>query len=183
MNSSNSIGQNIFTARKSAGLKQKELAEKLGLTPTALNYYEKGKRMPSIEILKQISSILNVGMDYLLGLESQEAQPLKDALATGNHTEAQQQLGLPEGSLFPAGGVMMLDSGEAVPYISRASAASTSGLSYDDLSMLICRHKSKSPSPTRLNSMAQLLRLASGANDQELEKLLGLAQVLLNEKS
>ncbi len=48
---------------------QKELADVLNVTQTAITYWETGKREPSIEILRKIANYYGVSMDYLMGLE------------------------------------------------------------------------------------------------------------------
>lgn len=53
--------------REELGLKQKEMAEKLKLPANTYNGYETGKRQPSLEVVAEISSILEVSTDYLLG--------------------------------------------------------------------------------------------------------------------
>ena len=45
---------------------QKELATILNIAPTTLNGYITNKRQPNLELVKQISEILNVSTDYLL---------------------------------------------------------------------------------------------------------------------
>lgn len=62
------IGNNIVKYREQQGLSQKELAAKLGVTPTCLNYYEKNKRSPDVETIKKIAVILNVSSNLLIGL-------------------------------------------------------------------------------------------------------------------
>ncbi|MDR3013679.1 MAG: helix-turn-helix domain-containing protein [Chitinispirillales bacterium] len=66
-----SLGQRIVKYRKKAGFSQKGLAEAAGVTPTALNYYEKGKREPNISIIKNIAKALDITGDALLGIEPQ----------------------------------------------------------------------------------------------------------------
>lgn len=61
------FGERIVAIRKEKGLSQKSLAEQLGISPTRLNYWEKDKRFPPIPMLNQISEILGVDGDYLLG--------------------------------------------------------------------------------------------------------------------
>lgn len=63
----NTLGQRIVFAREKKGLKQNELAKRLGITPTRLNYYEKDKREPDVMMLKKIAYALNVDPNYLLG--------------------------------------------------------------------------------------------------------------------
>ena len=64
------FGQRIVVLRKQRGLLQKELAEKIGLSPTALNYYEKDKREPNVAMIKKLSNALGVTGNELLGLPS-----------------------------------------------------------------------------------------------------------------
>lgn len=58
----------IVMARNFAGLSQKELATKMGISPSTLNGYEKGNHDPKSLGLIAISNICNVTTDYLLGL-------------------------------------------------------------------------------------------------------------------
>ena len=46
---------------------QKELADKVKVTPKAISFYELNQREPSNELLKSFSQIFNVSVDYLLG--------------------------------------------------------------------------------------------------------------------
>lgn len=57
--------------RKSKGLSQVALAERLGLSKSTIGAYETGDISPSIEALNTIADYFNVDMDYLLGNEEQ----------------------------------------------------------------------------------------------------------------
>lgn len=57
-------------AREAANLKQEEVAGKLGVSRTAYVRYENGQRECSYETLRKLSSIFNVSIDYLLGVEN-----------------------------------------------------------------------------------------------------------------
>ncbi len=59
----------LVEARLNKNLTQKRLAELLEVTPTRLNYWEKGKREPDVAMIKKISGALNVSADYLMGLD------------------------------------------------------------------------------------------------------------------
>ncbi len=61
------IGQNIKEARKKAGFKQTELAEKIGISVNSLRLYEGDKITPKAEILKEIAAACRVSMFYLTG--------------------------------------------------------------------------------------------------------------------
>lgn len=50
--------------RKSQGLSQKEMAQKLGIS---FSMYERGEREPNFDMLEAIADYFNVDMDYLLG--------------------------------------------------------------------------------------------------------------------
>lgn len=63
------FGTRLTKYRELAGYKQKELAEKLGITPTRLNYWEKDKREPDVEMIKLLSSVLGVSTDRLIGID------------------------------------------------------------------------------------------------------------------
>lgn len=54
--------------RKSRGLKQSDVAEKLGITAQSYYRYEKNDNTPSAEIIKKIAYAFGVSADYLLGL-------------------------------------------------------------------------------------------------------------------
>lgn len=62
------FSQRLVIARKNKNFTQKYVAELLSISPTRLNYWEKGKREPDVEMIKQLSSVLSVTADYLIGL-------------------------------------------------------------------------------------------------------------------
>lgn len=68
-NCSNTLGERIVYYRKKLGLSQKELAAAVGMSPTAISYYETDKREPNILILMNLAKTLNITGDTLLGLE------------------------------------------------------------------------------------------------------------------
>ena len=59
-------GQKIKEARKKAGLTQKELGQKLGLSFQAIAQWENDLRNPKFETLKKIADALGVNIDSLL---------------------------------------------------------------------------------------------------------------------
>ena len=60
------LGEKLKSARKSIGLTQGQLAEKLLVSRQAITKWEAGKGMPDIENLKQLSKLLNISIDSLL---------------------------------------------------------------------------------------------------------------------
>ena len=67
--SSHNVGRNIATLRKKRGLRQKELAEKIGISPNLLSHYENGRLSVPVDIVIQIAISLKVHTDAVLGLE------------------------------------------------------------------------------------------------------------------
>lgn len=61
------FGERLVHYRMKKQLTQKALAENLGITPTRLNYWEKDKRQPDVEMIRLLSSVLGVSADILIG--------------------------------------------------------------------------------------------------------------------
>lgn len=64
------FGNRLKKLRLDAGLSQKELADRMGVTKSVISYYELQERTPSPEILRKLSFIFHVSSDYLLGIEN-----------------------------------------------------------------------------------------------------------------
>lgn len=60
-------GSRLKEARKKLGYTQALLAEKLGISKSAISLYESEKRNPNLEIVIELIYILGVSADYLLG--------------------------------------------------------------------------------------------------------------------
>lgn len=60
------IGHKITEQRKRLNLTQKELSNALYVTHQAVSKWEKGKSVPSIEILYEMTKLFNISIDYLL---------------------------------------------------------------------------------------------------------------------
>lgn len=60
-------GKILKQLRELHNMTQKELADKVKVTPKAISFYELNQREPSNELLKSFSQIFNVSVDYLLG--------------------------------------------------------------------------------------------------------------------
>lgn len=60
--------------RQGAGLKQEDVAAKIGIMRQAYQPYETGKVTPSASMIIKIATTFNVSADYLLGL-SDEPRP------------------------------------------------------------------------------------------------------------
>lgn len=53
--------------RTDKGLTQQELADKLGITKSAVSMYERGERRPNFEIAEAITDFFGVDLNYLIG--------------------------------------------------------------------------------------------------------------------
>ena len=62
------LAENIKKLRIQKHLTQKELGSKLGITTSTVASYESQDRLPSIAVLIKLSSVFNVSIEYLLGV-------------------------------------------------------------------------------------------------------------------
>ena len=63
------FAERLKELRLENNLTQEQLGIKVGLTHTAISYWEAGKRMPSIEAVVILSKFFKVSLDYMVGLE------------------------------------------------------------------------------------------------------------------
>lgn len=63
------FGERLRYLRECEELTQKELSEKLGISPSTLAHYESGRRDPGLDMLKKCANYFGVSVDYLLGNE------------------------------------------------------------------------------------------------------------------
>ena len=63
------FGQRFARLRKQRGLKQEELAEKVGVSGQAVSKWENDASMPDVSLLVPLSELLGVSLDELLGKE------------------------------------------------------------------------------------------------------------------
>lgn len=61
------LGKRIQAARKSLGLTQQELAEKLSFDKTTIASWETGRREPELKPLIKVADMSGVGLDWLTG--------------------------------------------------------------------------------------------------------------------
>lgn len=60
------IGERLKRLRQERGLTQAELAERLGVSPSAVGMYEQGRREPDGAVLARIAAVLRCSADELL---------------------------------------------------------------------------------------------------------------------
>jgi transcriptional regulator with XRE-family HTH domain len=68
-------GKVLKTLRLQANLSQSELAQRLGISRSAVSSYENGTREPNYNVLLKVAAFFNVSTDYLLGHETQQSHP------------------------------------------------------------------------------------------------------------
>lgn len=66
------FGEKLVYFRTKKQMTQKALAESLNITPTRLNYWEKDKREPDVEMIKLLADALDVSANVLIGYEEME---------------------------------------------------------------------------------------------------------------
>lgn len=76
MQDRNAIGVRIFELIKANGIKQKELAEFIGLTEVTISRYIRGSRVPNGCNIVKIASALHTTTDYLLYGQHKEENAL-----------------------------------------------------------------------------------------------------------
>lgn len=68
---SKEIGTKIKHLRKSKGITQEQLSEKINITRSTISNYEIGRRTPHLNDLQRIASVFGVGLDYF-GISAQD---------------------------------------------------------------------------------------------------------------
>ncbi len=81
------LGEKIKIARKQAGLSQEQLAEKMGVSRSAVAKWEVNNGLPDIDNLKILSHLLGVTIDYLVDDgENSDNVIIREEIDTSKHT-------------------------------------------------------------------------------------------------
>ena len=72
------IGQRIKQLRIESKLTQKELSQKLNLTPKMVSFYENNERTPPADILVKLATIFHVSTDFLLNISDKNSSEEKN---------------------------------------------------------------------------------------------------------
>lgn len=71
-------------SRLACAMTQKQVADALNLERSTIAFYEAGKTSPSLETLQRLAKMFKVSVDYLLGIDEEDGQPLlRDGGKTG----------------------------------------------------------------------------------------------------
>lgn len=69
-NMDNIIGERIHSLRLEKKMSQKDFAAFLGINQPMLSSYEKGRVIPSLDIIKKMATLCHVSLDWLCGIAS-----------------------------------------------------------------------------------------------------------------
>ena len=72
------LPEKLQMLRTKYGFSQKQVAARLGVSPSIVSGYETGERTPSTEVLLSISYLYHCSVDYLLGKQSAEPTVMID---------------------------------------------------------------------------------------------------------
>lgn len=72
------LPEKLKALRVKYGYSQKQVAEKLKVSPSIVSGYETGERTPSTEVLLSLTYLYNCSADYLLGRQSPAPQFILD---------------------------------------------------------------------------------------------------------
>lgn len=64
-------------ARRMSGLRQKDLANKIGTTESCVSRWMNGKVLPEAVYIPALANVLNVSTDWLLGLDDSDQKSVK----------------------------------------------------------------------------------------------------------
>ena len=71
------IAGRLKEALVAAGMKQRTLAKKTGMTEASISRYVNGERVPGVKALNRIAEVLGVSIDFLIGAEGSGLKPVK----------------------------------------------------------------------------------------------------------
>lgn len=73
------FNEKLYMLRKSKGMSQEEMAEKLNVSRQAISKWENGEAFPEASKIVHISKLFGVTTDYLLDSDIEEYAPFKEA--------------------------------------------------------------------------------------------------------
>lgn len=86
------IAGNIADLRKKSGMTQQDLAAKLNYTDKAISKWERGESIPDVLVLKQISDMYGVTVDYLLTDVHETPEPVMEEKPADDTQKKRQSL-------------------------------------------------------------------------------------------
>lgn len=77
------IGLRLSNCRQDRNMTQEELAGRLGITPQAVSKWERGASLPDISMLADLSALLHVSADWLLGIRGEQSTETGEKASSG----------------------------------------------------------------------------------------------------
>lgn len=77
------VGDRIKESREQLKLSMTQLAEKTGLTVSAISQFESGDRVPQLDSLDKLAKALEVSVDYLMGRDEKISDKNLNAMFRG----------------------------------------------------------------------------------------------------
>ena len=103
------LGEKLKNSRKSAGLTQEQLADKLMVSRQAVTKWEADRGIPDIENLKAISQLLNVSVGYLIDDNKKiDTTVIKEAITLSDYGKGQKAKNLIVKEKYPQAEIRML---------------------------------------------------------------------------
>ena len=97
------VSRRLYALRISKGLSQSQVAEGIGITQSAYQNYERGRREANYKMLVLLADFFDTSVDYLLGRRGHRESTFEDALLSMNMlTTGEKALLLTFVSLPPA---------------------------------------------------------------------------------
>lgn len=72
------LPERLKALRTKHGYSQKQIADRLNISPSIVSSYETGERTPSTDVLLKLSYLFNCSTDYLLGKQQTKPSLLID---------------------------------------------------------------------------------------------------------
>ena len=72
------LPEKLKTLRLKYGYSQKDVADKIRVSPSIVSGYETGERTPSTEVLLALAYLYNTSTDYLLGKQAENPRTVID---------------------------------------------------------------------------------------------------------
>ena len=98
--------------RKERNLSQANLAERLGVSQTAVSQWETDKNHPDINTIKQLADIYSVTTDYLLGVDSSRLKKDNEIVVYTRVPAGVEWANIEERAGYEELGVKMLENGK-----------------------------------------------------------------------
>ncbi|MBQ2964497.1 MAG: helix-turn-helix domain-containing protein [Clostridia bacterium] len=85
------FSENLASLRKSKGLSQEEIADRLGVSRQAISKWENGQALPETANIMKLCEILEVTPNELLGYEEVRTQPTAETVYNGEAKEKKKK--------------------------------------------------------------------------------------------